>query len=135
MVYLVLFTVFTLLASCDTVKQLIGGIVVSVENTTEIDGFEVYAQGKKEFSLNAGEKKSFSITGSSTSSIRIAIRHERLSSDVIFTLTNPKDEDGDRTGGSADLVIATEIRLGREIVVLTCTNCDRSSGKSNPVSY
>ena len=70
MIYLVFLIPFILLAACDTVKQLTGQVVVSVENATEIDGFEVYAHGKKRFSLDAGEKKSFSVSGVGTSPIR-----------------------------------------------------------------
>ena len=124
------FLIFLILAliSCDQIKQAAGQLVVSVENATEIDDFEIFANGQKQFNLDAGDKKSFSVSGLDTGSIRVVIRHRTLlSSDLVFTLIN--SESG---GGSAKLLISTEISFGREVVVVTCPGCE-SRGKSNPI--
>lgn len=114
--------------SCDQIKQAVGQLVISVENATEIDGFEVFANGQKKFDLDAGDKKSFSLSGLDTGSVRVVVRHRTLlSSDLVFTLIH--SESG---GGSANLVISTEVSFGSEVVVVTCPNCG-SSGKANPI--
>ena len=113
-------------ASCDLAKQAVGQVVVSVENTTDVDGFEVRANGERKFTLNSGDKKTFSLSGIGTSSIRVVVRHEtHLDSDLVFTLTNPGSG-----GGSAKLVISTEIRFGQTVILLTCPGC---GGSSKPI--
>ena len=114
---------FLSFASCDLARQAVGQLVISVENTTDIDGFEVRANGERKFTLNAGDKKSFSLDGLGTSSVRIVVRHEGFNSDLVFTLTGPEE----KGGGSAKLVISTEIRFGQTVAILTCTNCEERS--------
>lgn len=123
-----IFLIFALI-SCDQIKQAVGQIVISVENATDMDGFEIFANGKKRFSLDSGDKKSFSVSGLDTGSIRVIVRHRNLLSDLVLTVIN--SESG---GGSAKLLISTEIRSGREVAVLTCPGCE-SNGKSNPIKY
>ena len=111
------------LNSCDLAKQALGQVVISVANTTDIDGFEVFANGEKQFTLDSGDKESFSLSGLTTSSIRIVVRHRiRLNSDLVFVLAN-----SEAGGGSAKLVISTEIRYGQTVIVLICSNCGESS--------
>lgn len=122
MLVLLVALLFLSLASCDLAKQAVGQVVISVQNTTDIDGFEVRANGERQFTLNSGDKKSFSLDGLNTSSVRIVVRHRtRLNSDLVFTLVNPE-----AGGGSAKLVISTEIRFGQTVIFLTCSNCEES---------
>ena len=125
--YTLLILLILALLSCDQIKQAVGQLVVSVENATDIDGFEIFANGQKQFNLDAGDKKSFSVSGVDTGSIRVIVRHRTLLSDLVLTLIN-----SDNGGGSAKLLISTEVRLGQEVVVLTCPGCE-SRGKSNPI--
>ena len=116
-------------SSCDQIGQALGLTVISVENSTDIDGFEVFGNGKKQFTLDAGEKESFSVNGADVSSVRVVVRHQGLSSDLVMTI-----ELTGEGGGSAKILISEEIVLNRKRIVLTCPGC-ANSGKSNPVSW
>lgn len=127
--YMVPFLFLLPLSSCDQIGQALGLTVISVENSTDRDGFEVFGNGEKQFTLNAGDKKSFSVNGADVSSVRVVVRHQGLSSDLVMTILISGDG-----GGSAKILISEEIRLNQRRIVLTCPGCD-SSGKSNPVSW
>ena len=74
------------LSSCAQIGQALGLTVISVENSTDRDGFEVFGNGEKRFTLNAGDKKSFSVNGADVGSVRVVVRHQGLSSDLIMTM-------------------------------------------------
>ena len=127
--YMVPFFFLLSFSSCDQIGQALGLTVISVENSTDIDGFEVFGNGEKQFTLDAGEKESFSVNGADVSSVRVVVRHKGLSSDLVMTI-----ELTGEGGGSAKILISEEIVLNRKKIVLTCPGCARS-GKSNPLSW
>ncbi|MDE2734663.1 MAG: hypothetical protein OXI72_09755 [Gemmatimonadota bacterium] len=127
--YIVPFLFLLLLSSCDQIGQALGLTVISVENSTDIDGFEVFGNGEKQFTLDAGEKDSFTANGDEVSSVRVVVRHQNLDSDLVMTIRLTGEG-----GGSAKLLISEEILLNRKRLVLTCPGC-AGSGKSNPVSW
>lgn len=108
---------------CDELKQLLGQVVVSVENATTQSGFRVSANGEHKFDLVAGEKKSFSVNTNKIGSVRIVVSHTALSTDLTFTVLTPGND-----GGSAALLISKELFLGSEIYRLTCPGCESLLG-------
>ena len=127
--YIIPFFFVLSFSSCDQIGQALGLTVISVENSTGMDGFEVFGNGEKQFTLDAGEKDSFSVNGADVSSVRVVVRHQSLSSDLVMTIRLTGEG-----GGSAKLLISEEIVLNRKRLVLTCPGC-ASSGKSNPLSW
>ena len=127
--YIIPFFFVLSFSSCDQIGQALGLTVISVENSTDMDGFEVFGNGEKQFTLDAGEKDSFTANGADVSSVRVVVRHRNLSSDLVMTIRLTGEG-----GGSAKLLISEEVLLNEKRLVLTCPGC-ASSGKSNPLSW
>lgn len=119
---------------CDELKQFFGEVVVSVQNSATlggqpVNGITIIANGKTEFTLNNGEKKTFTISNRDVGSIRVVAKHSSFSSDLTFTIATPGNE-----GGSAALLLSTEMFLGSERVVMTCPGCESILGlQGSPV--
>ena len=133
---LILLVGLGVIGACDELKQALGEVVVSVENRATLggqplSGIAIIANGETKFTLGASEKKSFSVRGISTGSIRVLARHEALPSDLAFTVLTPGS-----SGGSAAIIISTEILLGSEVVVMRCPGCEslfsQQSGSARP---
>ena len=116
---------FLLLVGCDELKQALGQVVVSVNNRTSLNGVEIRANGERKFTLNQNEKKSFSVSGLTTNSIRVIASHSQLNSDLVFTVIASGND-----GGRADLLLSTELVAGSERIRLTCPGCESLFGMS-----
>ena len=127
----IILVAITVVSGCDAVKQLFGEVFVSVENLATLEGermngIAILANGEMRFTLDYAQKKTFTVNGRETGSIRVVARHSALVSDVTFTVVVPGNE-----GGSAELLLSTEKFLGEDRVVMNCPGCGSIFGQSD----